>query len=127
MGPELILLLLLSGLVALLPVRRLHEAGWATGPLFTAWFLYALGLFAGMRLPGLARFLLPVVAIAFVAPFVAGPRRLAALGRLFGARPAAPHPIIDVTPPSAPGLPGPAGQVPEPPRRRRKPPVEERD
>jgi len=127
MGPELILLLLLSGLVALVPVRRLHEAGWATGSLFTAWFLYALGLFAGMRVPALARFLLPVVAIAFVAPYVAGPRRLAALGRLFGARRETPPVIIDVTPRPAPGLPGPDGEVPAPRRSRRKPPVEERD
>ncbi len=128
MGPELILLLLLAGFVALLPVRRLHEGGWATGSLFTAWFLYALGLFAGMRFPGVARFLLPVVALAFVAPYVAGPRRLAALGRLLGTRREAPPVIIDVTPRPAPGLPGAQDGDVRPPRRgRRKPPVEDRD
>ncbi len=127
MGPELILLLLLSGLVALIPVRRLHEAGWSAGSLFSAWSLYALGLFAGMRFPGLARFLLPVVAIAFVAPYIAGPRRLATLGRLLGARREAPHVIIDVTPRPAPELPNPDGEARPTRRGRRKPPVEDRD
>jgi len=132
MSPELLLLLLLTCLAAMIPVRRLHEAGWSANSLFTAWFLYAVSLFAGMRFPGLARFLLPVVAIAFVAPYVVGPRRLAALGRLFGARREAPRVVIDVTPKPAPGLPGTDGASPSasssPARRgRRKPPVEDRD
>ena len=132
MPPDLLLLLLLTCLVAMIPVRRLHEARWSAGSLFTAWCLYALGLFVGMRFPGLARYLLPVMAIAFVAPFVAGPRRLAVLGRLFGARREAPRVVIDVTPKPAPGLPGPdaapTSKASSPLRRgRRKPPVEDRD
>jgi hypothetical protein len=130
MSPELLFLFILSALVAMLPVRRLHEAGWSSGSLFTAWLLYALGLFLGMRNPALARFLVPVVAVAFAAPFLAGPRRLAAFGRLFRAR-TAPRPVIDVTPRPAPGLPGPDGGPgsPRPASRRgrRRPPVEDRD
>jgi hypothetical protein len=130
MSPELIFLFLLSALLAMLPVRRLHEAGWASGSLFTVWLLYALGLFLGMRVLALARFLVPVLAVAFAAPFLAGPRRLAALGRLFRAHPA-PRPVIDVTPRPAPGLPGPdtgsAAPASASRRGRRRPPVEDRD
>jgi hypothetical protein len=126
MSPELLLLLLLTGLAAMFPVRRLHAAGWSPGALFTAWILYTLGLFAGMRFPGLARYLLPVVAIGVVAPFALGPQRLATLGRLFGPRRAPAPTIIDVTPKPAPGLPGPDGPAPSR-RGRRKPPVEDRD
>jgi hypothetical protein len=132
MSPELLLLLLLTGLVALVPVRRLHQGGWSSGALFSAWIVYAVGLFLGMRFPGLARFLLPVVAIGFVAPYALGERRLAALARLFGARPAAPRPVIDVTPRPSPGLPSPDGRAPvsrpsSSRRWRRRPPVEDRD
>jgi hypothetical protein len=130
MSPEMIFLFLLSALLAMLPVRRLHEAGWSSGSLFTAWLVYALGLFLGMRFLGLARFLVPVVAVAFAAPFLAGPRRLAAIGRLFRAR-QAPRTVIDVTPRPSPGLPGPdegSGPPASASRRgRRRPPVEDRD
>lgn len=130
MSPELLLLLLLTSLAAMIPIRRLHQAGWTASSLLTAWLLYAVGLFAGMRVPGLARFLLPVVAIGFVLPFVLGERRLATLARLFGARREAPRVVIDVTPRPAPGLTGPDAEAADRPatrRGRRKPPVEDRD
>src|SRR5450759_5491259 len=60
-----------------------------------------------MRFPGPFRLLLPIIIVAYVAPFVAGPERLARLLR--GRRPE-PGVIINVTPRPAPGL-------PEPPRR----------
>ena len=99
MSPALLAMLLIVMLAALLPVRRLSVAGWSTSALFTTWILYALGLFVGLRFPGVSRFVLPVLIVAFVLPFVAGPERLT---RLFGGR--RPPVVIDVTPPPAPGL-----------------------
>jgi hypothetical protein len=106
MTPVLLLILLVAGLLALLPVWRLHHAGWPPRSLLTAWVLYSLGIFVGMRFPGPFRLLLPVILVAYVAPFVAGPERLARVLR--GRRPEQ-GVIIDVTPRPAPGL-------PEPPR-----------
>ena len=51
MSPVLILSLLVAALVALLPVWRLHVAGWPTRWLATAWILYTLGILVAVRLP----------------------------------------------------------------------------
>ena len=59
--------------------------------------------------PARFRFLLPILVLAYVAPFVAGPERLARVLR--GRRREEPA-VIDVTPKPAPGLPEPE---PEPP------------
>lgn len=107
MSPLLIALLLFAMFVALIPVRRLAAAGWSAGSLFTTWTFYSLGLFAGLRFPGLASFVLPVLVVAFVLPFVAGPERLA---RLLGRRQRLPV-VIDVTPRPAPGLAAPPAPV----------------
>ncbi len=115
MSPALLAELIVVALLAMIPVRRLHAAGWASGTLFTAWVLYAVGLLVGVRFPGAFRFLVPVIAVAFVAPFVVRPERLT---WLFGPRRAAPRPILDVTPPDPPGLPGPDGQAAGPRRPR---------
>jgi hypothetical protein len=104
MSPALLLTALLAGLIALLPVWRLHRAGWPPGTLFTAWVLYALGLFIGVRFPGPFRLVLPVLVVAYVAPFVVSPERLA---RVLRGKPPTPPVIIDVTPRPAPGLPRP--------------------
>jgi hypothetical protein len=112
MPPALVAMLLLVMLAALIPVRRLSVAGWSAGALFTAWVLYSLGLFVGLRVPGLSRFVLPVLIVAYVLPFVAGPERLT---RLFGRRRPS---VINVTPPPAPGLAAPGlaepGAEPDP-------------
>jgi hypothetical protein len=100
----LLLIALIAGLLALLPVWRLHRAGWPTGSLLTAWLLYSLGIFVGMRFPGPFRLLLPIIIVAYVAPFVAGPERLA---RVLRGRQPDRGVIIDVTPRPAPGLPEP--------------------
>jgi len=107
MSPLLLLIALVAGLLALLPVWRLHQAGWPARTLLTAWVVYWLAIFVGMRFPGPLRLLLPVLFVAYVAPFVAGPERLA---RVIRRRRPEPGVIIDVTPRPAPGL-------PEPPRR----------
>lgn len=104
MSPAILLTFLVAGLLALLPVWRLHRAGWPAGTLFSAWVAYAIGIFVGVRIPTASRFLLPIVVLAFVAPFVAGPERLSRVLR--GRRPT-PGVVIDVTPRRAPGLPPP--------------------
>jgi hypothetical protein len=104
MSPALLLFLLVAGLLALLPVWRLYHAGWPPRMLLAAWALYSLGIFVGMRFPGPFRLLLPVIIVAYVAPFVAGPERLA---RVLRGRQPAPGVIIDVTPRPSPGLPEP--------------------
>jgi hypothetical protein len=102
-NPALIALFLVAALVALLPVWRLRLAGWSRGALFTAWLLYALGIFLAVRFAAPMRFLLPILVIAYVAPFIAGPERLA---RVLGRRPPpGPPPIKDVTLPPSPSLP----------------------
>ncbi|MCJ7709692.1 MAG: hypothetical protein MUQ32_02575 [Chloroflexi bacterium] len=106
MQPALLLTFLVAGLLALLPVWRLHRAGWPSRSLTTAWIIYALGIFVGVRFPGPFRLLLPILILLYVAPFVAGPERLARVLR--GRRPDQ-GVIIDVTPRPAPSL-------PEPPR-----------
>ncbi|HYO43433.1 MAG TPA: hypothetical protein VES19_09575 [Candidatus Limnocylindrales bacterium] len=106
MSPTLILVILAAMLLAMLPVWRLRVAGWRPGVLFWAWVVYAVALVVVLRFPGPARFLVPILVLAFVAPFVAGPERLT---RLFGPRTPPARPIIDVSP-----KPGP--ELPEPPR-----------
>lgn len=108
MGPALLALFLVAALIALLPVWRLNRAGWSAGALFTAWILYTIGIFAAVRFPIGLRYLLPILVVAFIAPFVAGPERLS---RLFGRRA---RPIIDVTPKPAPGLKPPPRDVTPP-------------
>ncbi len=120
MSAVLLLIGLVAGLLALLPVWRLHRAGWPVRHLVTAWVLYSLGIFAAMRFPGTLRLLVPIIIVAYVAPFVAGPERLTHLLR--GRQPER-GVIIDVTPRPAPGLPEPrrepsadAAPRPAPPR-----------
>lgn len=110
MSPALLATLLLAGLIALVPVWRLHVAGWPSRSLLAAWILYAVGLFVAVRFPGPVRVLIPILVLAYVAPFVAGPERLS---RVLRGRPEPPGVIIDVTPRPAPGLPEP----PEPPEK----------
>lgn len=103
MSPALLLALLVASLVALLPVWRLHVAGWPARWLLAAWLVLALGTFAAVRFPGAARFLVPILVLSYVAPFVAGPERLA---RVLGGG-AGRGVVIDVTPRRAEALPPP--------------------
>ncbi len=65
--------LLLAGLlvlIVLIPTRRLYLAGWPTGALFGYFlFVYLLALVVA-ELRGPARFLVPLLVIAYLAPFV---------------------------------------------------------
>jgi hypothetical protein len=105
MPPALLALLLVAGLVALIPVWRLRVAGWRPGWLITAWLVYGIGILTAVGFPAPTRFLLPILVLAFVAPFVAGPERLA---RLLGPRATPRRPVVDVTPRQPPALPPPA-------------------
>lgn len=105
MEPVLLVTLLLVGILALIPVWRLRVAGWPPRWLFAAWLAIALMALLVLRLPGPARFLLPFLVLAYVAPFVAGPERLT---RVLGGGSAGREVrgvIIDVTPrlPPRPG------------------------
>ncbi len=109
-APALLAVGLVLGLIILLPARRLQLAGFrgrAIG-LYAA-CLWALAFLLAVR-PVAARFLIPILLIAYLAPFVAAPGRLSrivARGRGRGGPggtgdPPKP-PIKDVTPPD-PGI-----------------------
>ena len=95
MSPLLLLIVLVAALIAMIPVWRLRIAGWPRRWLFVAWLLYAVGIFAAVRAPAASRFLLPILVLAYVAPFVAGPERLT---RVLRGRAPRPRPIVNVTP-----------------------------
>ena len=104
MTPALIAMLLIAMFLALIPVWRLHVADWPASWLFTMWVIYAVGSVVGLRFPGPFRLILPILVLAYVAPFVAGPERLS---RLLNGRGRGGRPVINVTPRPAPGLPEP--------------------
>lgn len=101
MNVLLLLTLLVACLLAMLPVWRLHVAGWPRGWLLAAWLAYAVMLVLAIRFTPAVRFLLPVLLLAYVAPFIAGPERLT---RVLEGRKPPPRPIIDVTPAPPPAL-----------------------
>jgi len=100
--PWLLALGLVLALLVLIPARRLQLAGLAprTIGLF-ALTLWALAMFVAIS-PGGARVLIPILLVAYLAPFVAAPDRVARVlrrgggaGRTGDGRP----PIKNVTPP----------------------------
>ena len=98
LSPQLLAVGIVLGLFVLLPARRLQLAG-LTGRTIG---LYTVGLWATAFLvtirPGATRLLIPILLIAYVAPFVAAPDRVGrALRR--GGRGDPPRPVKDVTPP----------------------------
>jgi hypothetical protein len=109
MSALLLLTALIAGLLALLPVWRLHLAGWPVRWLLTAWLVYGAWILVTIRFPGPTRFLIPLLVLAYVAPFVAGPERLSRL--VSASRPSEPGTIINVTPRPPVELPEPARRV----------------
>lgn len=103
MGVSFAILVVALALVALIPTRRLHHAGWRPGSLAVYWIgLTLLGLLVA-ELRGPARFLLPVYLVAFGAPFVTF---RSGIDRLLGREPAARvtrPPIRRVGPPDEDG------------------------
>jgi hypothetical protein len=110
--PWLLALGLVLGLLVLLPARRLQLAGLAprTIGLF-ALTLWALAMVVAIS-PGGARILVPIVLVAYLAPFVAAPDRVGRILRRGGGpgagRVGGPPPMKNVTPPEA-------GFPPDPP------------
>jgi hypothetical protein len=104
-APWLIGVALLLGLVVLLPARRLQLGGLSSRSIgLYAIALWALGFLLIFR-PGFIRFLLPILLIAYLAPFVAGPDRIARvsrIGRRGGRGDPPPPPMKNVTPPDGP-------------------------
>lgn len=101
-NPALLALFLVLALLALIPTRRLHLAGWS-GRAVLAYYLGLLVVaFAAVELRGLARFLVPILIVAYLAPFVTVD---GGLGGLLGTRRAEASsrraPPKDVTPPAA--------------------------
>lgn len=101
--PALIALGLGLALVVLIPARRLQLGGFSARAIgLYALVLWLLAVGVVVR-PGLSRFLVPFLLVLYIAPFVAGPDRLARFARLSGGRrgprPGGRPPMKDVTPP----------------------------
>jgi ABC-type xylose transport system permease subunit len=82
-----VLLIVAVALLVLLPTRRLFLAGWSS-PALTAYFLIvvALALFVA-ELRGPARYLIPILVVAYVAPFVTARDGIARLHERIGGGP----------------------------------------
>ena len=100
--PWLIALGLVLGLLVLIPARRLREAGLARGTvgLYTA-AVWGLAMLVAIR-PGATRIVIPLLLLAYLAPFIAGPD---VIGRVLRRGGDEPRPMKDVTPPDPPPLP----------------------
>lgn len=104
--PWLLALGLVLGLLVLLPARRLQLAGLAPRTIgLLALTLWALAMLVAIS-PGGARVLIPILLVAYLAPFVAAPERVGRILRRGG--PGGPSggerpPMKNVTPPEAEG------------------------
>ncbi len=98
-----LILLALVGILALvmvIPTRRLYLAGWSQQALLAYYVAMLTLAVAAAVVRGPARFLVPILIIGFLAPFVTlGPGLDRLLGRRSPPLPAQPR-IKDVTPPS---------------------------
>ena len=80
-APWLLALGLILGLIVLIPARRLQIAGFSALTTGTyAAVLWLVGMLIAVRGLGL-RFMVPILLIAYLAPFVAGPERMARIVR----------------------------------------------
>ena len=100
--PWLLALGLVLGLLVLLPARRLQLAGLAPRTIgLLALMLWALAMLVAIS-PGGARVLIPILLIAYLAPFVAAPDRVGRIlrrGGSGGPGRGGPPPMKNVTPP----------------------------
>ena len=96
--PWLLALALVLGLLVLIPARRLRAAGLSSGAVgLYALTLWVLAMFVAIR-PGATRIVIPLLLLAYLAPFIAGPDVLGRMLRREQPRP----PIKNVTPPDPP-------------------------
>ena len=78
-APALLLVGLILGLIILVPARRLQLAGFSgRSTALYAICLWALAFFMAVR-PVAARFLIPILLVAYLAPFVVAPGRLSGI------------------------------------------------
>jgi hypothetical protein len=99
--PWLLALGLVLGFLVLIPARRLRSAGLARGTVgIYAAVLWGAAMLVAIR-PGATRILIPVLLLAYLAPFLAGPEVIGRILRRGAERP----PMKDVTPPDPPPLP----------------------
>ena len=102
--PWLLALGLVLGLLVLLPARRLQLAGLAPRTIgLLALTLWALAMLVAISPDG-ARILIPILLVAYLAPFVAAPERVGRILRRGGSsgRPVdTKPPIKNVTPPQS--------------------------
>ena len=101
-APALLALGLVIALLVLLPARRLQLAG-LRGRSIGAYavVVWALAFLLAVR-PAATRFLIPILVIAYVAPFIVAPERLSRIARRGREDPPQP-PMKNVTPPDPPG------------------------
>jgi hypothetical protein len=98
--PWLLALALGLGLLVLIPARRLRAAGLSRGSVgMYALALWGLAMVVAVR-PGATRIVVPLLLLAYLAPFIAGPD---VLGRVLR-RQASPPSIKNVTPPDPPEI-----------------------
>lgn len=95
LSPYVLGLGLVIGLLILLPARRVQLAGWSGRSIGIYAVVLWLGAMLVALLPG-SRVLVPILLIAFVAPFIAAPERVQQFLRRDGREK---PPTKDVTPP----------------------------
>ena len=102
-APWLLALALVIGVLVLIPARRLQLSGISarTTGLYTL-ALWLLAMLVAVR-PVATRFLIPILILAYLAPFVAGPERVRRLLRRPPVDPVDRPPMKDVTPRDPPG------------------------
>jgi hypothetical protein len=70
MSPALIALVLVTALLSLVPARRLHLAGWSQAVVAGYFVALWVASVAVAWAPGATRLLVPIVIVAYLAPFV---------------------------------------------------------
>jgi hypothetical protein len=122
-APALLAIGLVLGFLVLMPARRLQLAGFSGRAVgLYASVLWALAFFLAVR-PVAARILIPVLLVAYLAPFLVSPARLGRIVRRLGGGTSTDRgtgtgrdgdplkpPIKNVTPPEADGSRGPSGR-----------------
>jgi hypothetical protein len=97
--PWLVALALILGFLVLIPARRLRSAGLGRGAVGSyALLLWALAMVVAVR-PGATRLLIPVLLLAYLAPFMVSTD---VLGRILRREVDRPPPVKNVSPPDPP-------------------------
>ena len=105
-APALLAIGLVLALIVLIPARRLQLAGFRSRSIgLYALAMWGLAFVLAIR-PTVTRFLIPILVVAFIAPFVVAPERLSSIVRRRGGSGDPPEPPMkNVTPPDPPGGP----------------------